>query len=151
MSYLRFTPDEYRILSYVCRRLTLHRRRPRHFKRLLTREVRSVAPSLAERITAFRWAELRLVFEHFAEGACPQTEDIPDDPRCEFDLLELMMIAEECATAPFPVRNFGHFKCILVERLPNAWPILAGKLSSLSVHQFERLFRQVSEKGHPSR
>ncbi len=151
MSYLRFTPDDYRNLAHVCSRLNLHRSQPRQFKRLLIQDLRYVSPSLAQRIVAFRWTELRLVFDHFAVGACPTTEGIPKDPLHEFDLLELMMIAEECAAGPFPIRFIRQFKRVLVERLLESWPILAGKLSWLSGHQFERLFKQVSERGHRSR
>ena len=117
MSYLRFTPDEYQNLAHVCSRLRLHSHQRCQFKRLLIQDLRNVSPSLAERIADFRWADLRLVFEHFAEEACPPTEGIPGDPLHEFDQLDLMMIAEECAAAPFPVRFVRHFKQALVEKL----------------------------------
>ena len=151
MSYLRFTLDEYRNLAQVCSRLNLHSRQSHQFKRLLIQNLLCFAPSLAERIATFRWAELCLIFEHFAEGAWSPTEGISKDPLHEFDLLELKMITEECAAAPFSVRLVRHLKCILVERLLESWPILARKLSSLSGHQFERLLQQVSERGRQSR
>ncbi len=151
MTYLRFTPDEYRCLVQAGSSWQRHIRRPRQFKRLLVQELRYVSPDLAQRIADFRWAELRLVLRHFAERARAATESIPTDPLHDFELLEVMMIAEECAAAPIDVRCVRRFQQFLVNRLLESWPILAGKLACLSVKQFERLFKQVSERGRGSR
>jgi hypothetical protein len=139
LSYLRFTPDEYRTL----RRLNPGAE-PMHmpaFRRRLVAALNPVWPGLARKIARLRRGEMTLLYHHFqprpADGAGHGLS--PD---------ELRVLGEACVSSPFPVRFVRPFKGLLVEMLEGSLPELARKVERMSGHQFERLYNQAV--GRPS-
>lgn len=138
MSYLRFTPGEYRTLSELSARQALSRRHQSAFRRLLVASLRQADPALAGRIARLSRDKANLLYWHFRE----HTPAAPAPPT-QFTAQELRLVAEACVKAPFPVRFVRPFKDMLIELFEEEWPALARKLAGLSGLQFERLYAQV--------
>ena len=144
MSYLRFTPDEYRTISRLCHRLRLGRQHRPGFKRLLLQALSSAAPALAKRIARLRRSELGLLYDHFQERIGPAIgADCPAGPRHDFTPEELQTLLDAFAGPPSQVRFVRPFKNVLVEMFAESSPELAQKLARMSGHQFERLYEQA--------
>jgi len=141
LSYLRFTPDEYRTLADLCRHHGLGNQSQPAFKRLLVEALRAPRPALADRVVRLRRRQLDLLYWHFRERTTPPVKGGSDD----FTRDELRLIAEACVSAPFRVRFVRPFKAVLVELFQEEWPELAFKLDALSGHRFERLYEQLCE------
>jgi hypothetical protein len=148
LSYLRFTPDDYRLLARACRHVQLGGCSRAAFNRLLVESLSSSSPGLAQRIACLRRTELSLLYDHFRERLRPTAEgdrqgsDV-DGGEQGFTPGELRVIAEACLSAPFHVRFVRPFKRVLVELFQEAWPALAQKLARLSGSQFERLYEHA--------
>ena len=137
MSYLRFTPDEYRTIARLCREHDLGGRHQPAFRRLLVEALRNACPALADRIARLGKAKLGVLYWHFRE----RTPTIRTRP--QFTTQDLRLIVEACLTAPFRVRLVRPFKHVLIELFQEEWPALARKLARLSGHQFEELYEEV--------
>jgi hypothetical protein len=139
LRYLRFSPDEYRLLAGLCLQLDLGGRPQAAFKGLLVEALSGLSPDLAGQIARLSEAEIGLLHDHFR----PRTgsED-------EHDLTpeELRVVLAACVSTPFPMRFVRHFKGLLVELLRVDWPELSRKVGRLSGHQFKRLYEQASRQ-----
>jgi len=147
LSYLRFTPDEYRTIAGLCRRLRLGRQHRPGFKRLLVQALASVAPELGKRLARLRRSELGLLYNQFQERIGPGPgASANTGPRHDFTPAELQTVLDACVTPPSPVRFVRPFKHVLVELFAESAPELAQKLAHMSGHQFERLYEQACEQ-----
>ena len=141
MSYLRFTPDEYRTLVISCARLEPGSHRGPAFKRLLAQALRGVDAALAERIARLRPSDLRLLCQHFGGHGGRPSAFGRSAMKIDFTAREKHLLAEACAATP--VRFVRPFKQLLVERFRETSPNLARKLAWLSGREFEELFETV--------
>ena len=139
MSYLRFLPDEYRILSNLCGQMRLGSQNLAPFKRLLVAALEETHQDLARRIARLRGRRLELLYYHFREPTPTVRLSEPYD----LDPEERAVVAEACQTTPFPVRLVRPFKKVLIHQFEETRPELAQKLRWLSGHQFERLYNQA--------
>ena len=137
MSYLRFTPDEYRTIADVCHEHRLDQLSQPAFHRRLMETLRRLAPALADRIARLGRAKRTLLYWHF------RTRTPVVRPRLTFTAQDLRLVAEACLTVPFRVRVVRPFKHVLVELFQEECPALARKLARLSGRQFEQLYEQV--------
>ena len=99
MSYLRFSPAEYRAVSRICRRLDLGSYNSPTFQRVLALALSDASPMLAERIGRFQRAEVRLLYDHQraeAKGAQPP-----------FPSEEWRKLGEACESVP-ATHRFAH-------------------------------------------
>ena len=142
MSYLRFTPDEYRTIADHCRRLGLGNRHQPAFRRLLVGSLRGQSHALAARISRLGRGKLNLLYWHFRERTPLVAKCCP----YEFTRVEMQLVEEACVMVPFPVRFVRPFKSLLIELFQEEWPDLARKLACLSGQKFERLYEQVYER-----
>lgn len=71
MSYLRFTPEEYRILCRQYRQLDLGGCHLPAFKRLLNKALAETAPTLARRLVRLRRGTFLLLYQHFRDRPSP--------------------------------------------------------------------------------
>jgi hypothetical protein len=140
VSYLRFTPDDYRTILQACCRLDPGSHHRPAFKRRLVEALAGTSSSLAKRIARLRASDVRLLHDHFRERTRPA------NPWHEFAPGELRALEDACAAAPFPVRFVRPFKRFLVDKFQEIWPDLARKISWLSGPQFERLYEQVNAR-----
>lgn len=141
MSYLRFSPAEYRAVSRICRRLDLGSYDPPTFQRVLALALSDASPMLAERIGRFERAEVRLLYDHLrveVKGAQPP-----------FPSEEWRKLGEACESVPATHRFAHQIQRAVVRSLRPAAPGLSRKLSRMSISQFVRLFEQVRESRRP--
>ncbi len=134
MSYLRFTPEEYREVAHLCRTHRLAEGHLPGFTRRLVELLQASCPPLAARVARLRRAQLTLLFRHFSDGPAPS------GARPELSPEEKRALAAACEATPFPVRFVRPFRGLLVEMLEGPLPDLARKLAQMSGHQFERLY-----------
>ncbi|HZY85504.1 MAG TPA: hypothetical protein VFE78_11790, partial [Gemmataceae bacterium] len=67
MSYLRFSPDDYRALRRICSSHPTHALHRRSFKSLLLSSLSTARPALAQRIAQLNGRRLGLLFDHFRQ------------------------------------------------------------------------------------
>jgi hypothetical protein len=137
LSYLRFTPDEYRTIADLCRELDLCGRHQPAFHRLLVQALRDVSPALATRIARLGRTKVGVLYWHFRER--PTIIRTPP----QFTAQDMRLLAEACHMVPFRVRQVRPFKHVLIELFQEEWPALARKLTRLSGCQFEEIYEQV--------
>jgi hypothetical protein len=137
MSYLRFTPDEYRTIAELCQEHNLGSCNQPVFHRLLVQALRGTCPALATRLSRLGRSKRTILYWHF------RTRTPAVRTRPQFTAHDLRLVAEACQTVPFRVRIVRPFKHVLVELFQDEWPDLAQKLARLSGRQFEQLYEQV--------
>ncbi len=141
LSYLRFTPAEYRAVSRVCRRLDLGSYDPPTFQRVLALALADATPTLAERVGRLDRAEVRLLHDHMRAELKAAQPPFPSD--------EWRKIEEACESVPATHRFAHQIQRAVVRSLRPAAPGLSRKLSRMSISQFVRLFEQVRESRRP--
>jgi hypothetical protein len=143
MTYLRFSPADYRSLCRFCQPPLPLCLDALAFKRLLVTSLAEAHPSLAERVAELRGQKLRILHDHFRGRA---TADTPAGAGHAFSAEELTTVAEACESFLHPVRFLRHFRVALAGHLRDSFPGLACKLAGLSERQFERLYEHVTRR-----
>jgi hypothetical protein len=69
----------------------------------------------------------------------------------EFTKKELRLVAAACESFPLTSRFLRHLRRWLVQLFQGGVPGLAGKLSSLSDSEFERLYEHIKDRKKGSR
>jgi hypothetical protein len=138
LSYLRFTPSEYRALALLCRPLQLEDAFFRDFKAYLVRTLLESLPELAKRVALFTNAKLRILFDHFRE----QGRKGP----AGFTTEELRLLTQACNSLVHPHRFLHYYKHTLVRHFRKTHPVLAVKLARLSEDHFREVYRRVRER-----
>jgi hypothetical protein len=148
MSYLRFSPGEYRAICRACRRLVVEQLSLRIFKRVLIVSLANKQRKLAERIAVLDECQVYILYDHLLEQRWAKAKE-GGQPMLTTD--ELEMVAEACQCYQFPIRSLHSFKRSLVQVLWGVFPALASKLSRLSDSEFEWLHELVTgrKKGNP--
>jgi hypothetical protein len=145
VTYLRFSPADYRNLCRFCQPPLHPRLHTLAFKRLLVTSLAEAQSSLAGRVAELRGPELRILRDHFNGRA---TAEAPAGAGHAFSAEELTTVAEACESFLHPVRILRHFRGALVGHLSDFFPALALKLARLSERQFSRLYEQVTGRGN---
>jgi hypothetical protein len=146
MTYLRFSPEEYRSLCRFCQPPLPRGLDLLAFKQLLLTTLSEAQPSLAERIAELDGHKLGLLFDHFAERA---SAGVPGGPH-ELSVKELQVLTQACRSYPATVRFLRPFQASLVELLGEVFPSLSRKLGRMSASQFERLYEQLTRRKRDS-
>jgi hypothetical protein len=141
LSYLRFTPPEYRAVASACGRFRLVDHDLPTFHLLLVAALGPL-PGLAGRIAGLRGRRLEILYLHFRERQRPAAAG-----RHDLTFEELHLLAVACDTAPFRVRFARPFQSVLVELFEGARPELARKLAALSGRHFNRLYNRALGRG----
>jgi hypothetical protein len=143
MTYLRFSPEDYRALCRFCSpHLTFARDLPA-FRQLLLFALSETRPALAERIAALDGRRLRILHDHFAGRATAGRAEAQEHglgPK------EMYVLWQACRCYPGTARFLQPLKSRLVEVLKDVVPALSEKLSRMSDDQFERLYEQVARR-----
>jgi hypothetical protein len=132
LSYLRFTPSEFRALTDLYRALELRGVSLTAFGCLLSFELAEARPLLARRIDGFSSGELRLLLER-----------MPGQPAGAFTADELQALVEARGPLPLAGRFARPARRRLVTNLMMTRPKLARKIARLSNEGFERLCEQL--------
>jgi hypothetical protein len=147
MTWLCFSPKDYRALSRLCVPLPTARDDLAAFRRFLLESLADVRPALAERIAELDGHKIGVLLDHFSDRA---PADASRGRQHLFNGEELRVVAEACASFLHPVRFVRHLRMALVGHLSDLFPHLARKLARLSDRQFERLYEQVTGRGNGS-
>jgi hypothetical protein len=141
LSYLRFTPAEYRAIARACRERDLMRLDLSTFHLLLAAALADARPDLADRIGGLSDGETLLLQQHLRTASAA-----PGVARPALTPAELRTVTRLCAVAPATTRFAGVFRRLLLRHLRKSAPGLARKVARLSDAQFEELFRQAQRR-----
>jgi len=150
LRYLRFTPDEYRAIVYVCRYMDFFDGFLPHLKHYLVDTLAQAYPDLATRISKFRRSPERILFNHLKERK-RAAQDVqvargqahPADP---FTFEEIKEVQEASDVFMLYDGSLASFQDFLVHQLQTTSSALAQKLNRLNDTQIGRLYRQVKER-----
>jgi hypothetical protein len=140
MSYLRFSPEEYRVLCRLSEQLPLGGTGLTALRHFLVAYMPLDQLALAKRIARLDNRQMRLLYEHLLGQS--QT-NAPAGKRPTFTEDELKVISQAIDCPRQPLRFLRLFQWSVVERLSDHSPSLAWKLARLSERQFERLYEHV--------
>lgn len=137
MSFVRFTPREYRAIAEACRGLDLRRLRPADLRRQLAAAVEEALPALAERIARMGTHKLLLIAAHFR----PRRHEPALTPA------ELKALTEAFGPLLHEVRFARPLRRVMAQEVAPEAPNLAAKLYDLSPEEFQRLCERVRRGG----
>ena len=140
MSYLRFSPEEYRALCRLCEQLPLGATGLTAFRHFLVAYMPLDQLELAKRIARLDDRPMRLLQKHLLGR---RQAEAPEGDKLPFTEEELKLITRTIDFPRHPLRLLRHFQKSMVERLSDSYPSLAWKLARLSERQFERLYEHV--------
>ena len=139
MSYLRFSPDEYGLISRLAQEIPLSGADLPALKHFLVAYLPLDRLDLTMRISRLDSRQMRLLYEHLKnerpDAACPGGHLFTEE--------EMDTVAEACASIVSPTRFLRYFRMGLINHLRDLHPELARKVARLSERQFERLYEQV--------
>jgi hypothetical protein len=140
MSYLRFYPEEYRIISRLAQEIPLSGADLPALKHFLVAYLPLDRLDLTMRISRLDNRQMRLLYDHLKNES---KDAAGTDGKLVFTEEEMDTVAEACASVVSPTRFLRYFRASLVEHLRDVYPELARKIARLSGRQFERLYEQV--------
>ncbi len=139
MSYLRFSPEEYGIISRLAQEIPLSGADLPALKHFLVAYLPLHRLDLTMRISRLDNRQMRLLYEHLKN----ERKDAAADGRTLFTEAEMDTVAEACASLVAPTRFLRFFRSALVDHLRDDYTELARKIARLSERQFERLYEQI--------
>ena len=140
MSYLRLSPEEYRVLFRLCKQLPLGTTGLTAFRHFLVAYMPLDQLELAKRIARLDDRPMRLLHKHLLGRS--QT-NAPAGKRYALTEEEVTVIIQTIDFPRHPLRFLWLVRKSMVERLSDHSPSLAWKLARLSERQFERLYERV--------
>ena len=140
MSYLHFSPDEYRALCRLAEQIPRGGMGLSALQHFLVANLPLEQLDLANRVARLDDRPMRLLHKHLLGRR--QAEALESD-KLTFTEEELELIIQAIDFPRHPLRFLRHFQKSMVERLSDAYPSLAWKLARLSERQFERLYEHV--------
>jgi hypothetical protein len=143
MSYLRFSPEEYQIISRLAQEIPLSGDDPHALKHFLVAYLPLDRLDLTMRISRLDNGQMRLLHEHLKNE---RKDGAGADGKHHFTAEEMDAVAEACASLVSPTRFLRYFRTSLVDHLRDIYPELARKIARLSERQFERLYEQVKRR-----
>lgn len=147
MSYLRFTPGEYRALCQLCRPLNLTRLDAKELRAFLVPAIAGTLPALGERIAALGDRELRLLHEHFRERQDTRAPQSSKESIAGLTSEEAAALAEAFRSYPFLSRFIRFLRGSLVQYFRESMPGLATRLARMDDRGFEHLYAQMQTRG----
>ena len=144
MSYLRFSPEEYRVLCRLTEQLPVGATGLTAFRHFLVAYTPLDQLELAKRIARLDNLQMRLLHEHLPG---PNPDDSTPDGWDGLTEEELEAVADAWDSFPYPHRFLGHFREPLVYLFRDTFPGLAQKLARMSERQFTRLYDYVKGRG----
>jgi hypothetical protein len=150
MSYLRFTPEEFRAIRRTCDSVELSDDFFAVFRYFLVESLSDMLPILAIRIARLRTSQLLLLYGFLRRQKTSEvrnrglTRRGADEWGLTFE--ELQVIRR--ASGPFFLHDgsLGSFQDYLVYNLSKTRPGLAAKLSRLRPRQMARLYQQANKR-----
>ncbi len=149
VTYVRFTPQEFRAISRVCASLNFSDDAFPAFKAFLTDSLGPGFPALASRISRLDDCQIGLIYEHLKGQRAPAAQPGRDrraaaggqgphlageDRKALARAAAFLRLHDECLPS---------FKACLVRLVGESSPALASRLARLTDHEVEALCRQV--------
>ena len=150
MSFLRFTPEEFRAIRQACDAVHLSGDFLAVFKYFLVEALDDTLPDLATRIRRFRRSQLVLLYGFLRQqrtaAAKSQEQTRTEEGECGLTAEELQAV--RYATDPFFLHDgdLGSFRDFLLYNLRETRPRLAAKLAQLRPRQMVRLYQQAKRR-----
>jgi hypothetical protein len=150
LSYLRFTPEEFRAIRQACDPVHLNADFLAVFKYFLVEALDDTLPDLATRIRRFRRSQLVLLYGFLRQqrtaAAKSQAQTRREESECGLTAEELQAV--RYASDPFFLHDGypGSFRDFLLYNLREARPRLAAKLARLHPRQIARLYQQAKRR-----
>jgi hypothetical protein len=153
VSYLRFTPDDYRALCQLCRPLDLYRLDAAELRTFLIPALAGSLPALGQRIAAFHDREMRLLHEYLRDRKEARASTRHKGSIAGLAAEEATALAEAFRSYPFLSRFIRFLRGSLVQYFRESFPNLAVKLARMNDHDFEHLHAQMQtrRKGGPGK
>jgi len=137
VTYLRFTPTDYRALRSLYRELTFPDDRPSFIQRLLVMTLADLLPPLAERIAGLSRKEFRLLLDHL--------RPLPQPALSHGLTPEHVEVIAEASGPLLPHTRYAHLlQRALARRLADSRPYLALKVVCLTSRQFKLLCEEIN-------
>ncbi len=146
MSYLRFSPEDYRALCRLCSPHLTDALDLPAFRQLLVCSLSESRPALAGRISQLDGHQLGILYDHFRQRTAP----LRGEGEHGLGPKELRVLREACRCYPTTARFLRPFKANLVEILRDVFPALARKVRRLSDEEFGRLYDEVIRRKRDS-
>jgi hypothetical protein len=140
MSYLRFSPDEYRALCRVSQQIPLGGMDHSALQHFLVANLPLEQLDLAKRVARLDDRPMRLLRKHLLGR---RQAEAPAGKRYAFTEEEVTVLTQAIDFPGHPLRFLWLVRKSIVERLSDHSPSLAWKLARLSERQFERLYEHV--------
>jgi hypothetical protein len=151
VSYLRFTPEEFRAIQQVCHSVNLSDDFFIFFKYFLFESLAGASPGLALRLAHLPARKRRILYQYLREQrASPVKNNEPltkkDETGCDLTFEELQAVRR--ASGPFFLHDgsLASFQDYLVYNLGETQPGLATKLARLHPRQIVRLYQQANKR-----
>src|SRR5262249_13762717 len=150
MTYLRFTPEEFRAIRRACDSVDLSGDFFAVFKYFLVESLSARLPMLAIRIARFGRPQLRLLYGFLRRQKTTEGRNRGRTGRekdeCGLTFEELQVIRR--ASGPFLLHDgsLDSFQDYLVHILGETRPALAAKLARLRPGQIARLYHQANQR-----
>jgi hypothetical protein len=140
MSYLHFSPEEYRVLCRLGEQLPLAATGFTAFRHFLVAHMPLDQLALAKRIARLDDRPLRLLQQHLLGR---RQAEAREGDTLTFAEEELQLLTQTIDWPRQPLRFLWLFQKSMVQRLRDHSPSLARKLARLSARQFEELYEHV--------
>jgi hypothetical protein len=152
MSYLRFTPDEYRAIRRACRSLDLSDDFFAVFKYFLVESLADTLPGLSQRLAQVPARKLRILYEYLKEHKTCRARSYGRFRGKKDEAWGGLTIRESQAVRQASDLFFLHegslpsFQDYLVFAFRETTPGLASKLARFSRHRIARLYQDVKKR-----
>jgi hypothetical protein len=154
VSYLRFTPEEFRAIQQACRSIKLSDDYFAFFRYFLIEALAGSSPGLAQRLAQCNAWKLRILYGYLREQRAARVQRSDEPSRGEKDEARVgLTVREWQAVRQASSLFFLHdgkqpsFQNYLVFAFRETTPGLAIKLAELGVHQITWLFREMKHRG----
>jgi hypothetical protein len=150
LSYLRFTPEEFRAIRQACDSVHLSDDFFAVFKYYLVELMSDTLPDLAQRISRFRRPQLELLYGFLrrqkTSKAKRRRQAGSGEDACRLTSEELQAVMR--ASGPFFLHDgsLGSFQDYLVHILSEARPSLAARLARFRPRHIARLYHQANDR-----
>ena len=150
MSYLRFTPEEFRAIRQTCHSVNLSDDFFVFFKYFLVESLSAMLPTLATRIARFSRPQLQLLYEFLRHQKASEVrsrwQTRRGEDECGLTSEELQTVRR--ASGPFFLHDgsLGSFRDYLVYHFGGTQPGLAAKVARLRPRQIARLYHQANKR-----
>jgi hypothetical protein len=151
VSYLRFTPEEFKAIEQACRSMNLSDDFFHVFKYFLVETLEHTLPGLTQRLAQLPTRKLRILYEYLRDQKHSSVKNHgggtkQNGQKAALTFVELQAVRR--ASGSFFLHDGSHwsFQDYLVHDFGKTAPALAAKLARFSHQQIARLYQQAKKR-----